>query len=269
MRAKKTFGIGIGSKKNTIVIIEKKEDHYLWTVQKSLTYNDPEYHCPFCNVMGFTEDALWEHWVKVHGRQNVMLVCPICVSKGKDKVPVGDSKWGFSNHLFHNHGPRLRLPKPPVREKAPTYSFALVVCQHPNGDFLLVEEGCNNGWWLPAGRVDPGESFHQAALREVKEEAGIDVTLKGILRVEYSPFRLGGARQRVVFYAVPTDPDQKPKSEPDYESMCAVWISYDQLQKDVTSSKKRLRGSEPFVWFGYVHKRGTIYPLSLLKEKLK
>jgi hypothetical protein len=48
-------------------------------------------------------------------------------------------------------------------EDAPLYSFALVVCRHPKTKkFALVKEGCQQGWWLPAGRVDPGETFQEA-----------------------------------------------------------------------------------------------------------
>ena len=65
--------------------------------------------------------------------------------------------------------------------------FAVVIVRHPNGKWLAVKETRNRGWWLPAGAVDAGESFMKAAIRETKEEAGIDIELIGILRVEYSP----------------------------------------------------------------------------------
>lgn len=77
----------------------------------------------------------------------------------------------------------------------------MIVRNPKNGKFVLVKEGCQQGWWLPAGRVDPGEDFVTAALRETLEEAGIKVQLEGILRIEYSPFVSGGARQRVIFLA--------------------------------------------------------------------
>jgi phosphatase NudJ len=38
---------------------------------------------------------------------------------------------------------------------------------------------------LPAGAVDAGENFVQAAHRETMEEAGIEINLLGILRVDY------------------------------------------------------------------------------------
>jgi ADP-ribose pyrophosphatase YjhB (NUDIX family) len=42
-----------------------------------------------------------------------------------------------------------------------------------------------------------------AALRECREEAGIDVILKGILKVDHSVTK-DAARMRVIFYAEPT-----------------------------------------------------------------
>lgn len=41
-------------------------------------------------------------------------------------------------------------------------------------------------WQLPKGMIDPGESFEQAARREVREEAGIETELiEPIARTEY------------------------------------------------------------------------------------
>ena len=75
-----------------------------------------------------------------------------------------------------------------------------------------MKESRNRGWWLPGGRVDPPESFHEAAIREAKEEAGIDIELKGILRVEYGiQQKMSFIRMKVVFYAEPIDDNQNPK----------------------------------------------------------
>ena len=62
----------------------------------------------------------------------------------------------------------------------PTWNFSLVVVQHPDGRFLAVRESRGRGWWLPAGFVDPGDDLMSAAIRETKEEAGIDVRLEGV-----------------------------------------------------------------------------------------
>lgn len=45
------------------------------------------------------------------------------------------------------------------------------VVQHPHGSRLLIRR--NNRWDLPKGKVEQGESFKVAALREVIEETGV------------------------------------------------------------------------------------------------
>jgi 8-oxo-dGTP pyrophosphatase MutT (NUDIX family) len=51
---------------------------------------------------------------------------------------------------------------------------------------------------LPGGRVDPGENLTRAAIRETREEAGVDVELCGVLSLQYTP-RRSHVRLRVIF----------------------------------------------------------------------
>lgn len=76
-------------------------------------------------------------------------------------------------------------------------SAAAVIIEDRDGRVLLLLRGPTDHWmpgrWnLPGGKIDPGESAAQAAAREAREEAGLQVSSL------YLVSRLGGLD---VFYA--------------------------------------------------------------------
>ena len=145
------------------------------------------------------------------------------------------------------------------RAPTPTHSFALVVVERDDGRFLVVQELAHDEtWYLPAGRVEAGEGFAAAAVRETLEESGVDVRLTGVLRVEQS-VSAAAQRLRVFFVARPRDPQQKPKSVGDEHSRQARWVTLDELRR------LPLRGDEVFAWCEAVaSRRIVVAPLSLL-----
>lgn len=55
-----------------------------------------------------------------------------------------------------------------------------------NGKVLLQHRSDNNKWGLIGGILELGETYEQAALREVKEETGLDVRLDAFLGIYHN-----------------------------------------------------------------------------------
>ncbi|MDQ0160763.1 NUDIX hydrolase [Alkalibacillus salilacus] len=51
---------------------------------------------------------------------------------------------------------------------------AATIVPNDNGEILLIK-GPERGWEMPGGQVEEGESLRDAAIRETKEESGIDI----------------------------------------------------------------------------------------------
>ena len=49
-----------------------------------------------------------------------------------------------------------------------------------NGEILLINSP-RRGWEYPGGMVEPGETFQDALIREIKEETGVDVEIIGFI----------------------------------------------------------------------------------------
>jgi ADP-ribose pyrophosphatase YjhB (NUDIX family) len=64
-----------------------------------------------------------------------------------------------------------------------------VIIETKGGIVLIKRKNPPYGWAIPGGFVDYGESAPHAALREAKEETGLDVRLTGLLGVYSDPGR--------------------------------------------------------------------------------
>eukprot|EP01084_Bolivina_argentea_P304709 526327_1 len=270
------------------IIFNTKQNYINNTNNKNIIF----YNCPHpsCGIQGLTEDDLWHHFPLYHiGTRNLVSVrCPIC------NVTCGSTKTPFQVHLRNKHGLcATHKCEPEYKHGVSSYVFALVVVRRKSDNkFLLVQEFASCGFWLPGGRVDPGETTESAALRECEEEAGVKIKLKGILKIEYRAFRCENRkyehipdqdynRMRVIYYGEPdlgndeNDNNEEKKDDkneensnddklllaksiPDYESMGACWVNSDEVMKI------KLRAYEPSHWIPYVVDGGKIYPMELL-----
>lgn len=72
-----------------------------------------------------------------------------------------------------------------------------------DGRVLLTQREDFEVWCLPGGGVDPGESLAQAAIREVREETGLEVELVRLVGMYSRPLWMGKGQHIAVFSATP------------------------------------------------------------------
>ncbi|MBT2213777.1 NUDIX domain-containing protein [Actinomadura sp. NEAU-AAG7] len=62
-----------------------------------------------------------------------------------------------------------------------------VVVENDKGEILMIRRTDNDNWALPGGAIDIGESVAQAAIRETKEETGIDIEVINLVGIYSDP----------------------------------------------------------------------------------
>jgi 8-oxo-dGTP diphosphatase len=105
---------------------------------------------------------------------------------------------------------------------------------------LLVHREAHADVSLPKGKLDPGETPPQTAVREIEEETGIRIALGAPLgTIEYA---LGGGREKIVYYwagEVTEEALAATTFEPNQEIAALVWLSLDKARKAVSYDRDR------------------------------
>jgi 8-oxo-dGTP pyrophosphatase MutT (NUDIX family) len=104
-----------------------------------------------------------------------------------------------------------------------------------DGKVLLVHRPRYDDWTLPKGKLDPGESFQDAALREVEEETGVRASLGRELPAVW--YRVG-TRPKLVRYWL-----MEPRSEtpfvPNDETDELRWLTRDEAMALLSYARDR------------------------------
>lgn len=130
---------------------------------------DPSHHAHFADSpskLGSTQDHL-------HSVGLTVKFCPLCASPLEMKIPQHDtnsrpccSACGYVHYL----DPKVSACAMPIHD----------------GKVVLLQRAMNpekGKWVFPGGFVDRGERVDRAAIRETKEEVGVDVELTRLLNV--------------------------------------------------------------------------------------
>ena len=125
------------------------------------------------------------------------------------------------------------------------------------GRVLLIQRSDNGDWALPGGGHDLGERIADTAIRETKEETGLDVEITGIIGLYTDPGHLieysdGEVRQQfsIAFRAKPVGGQITTSAE----SVRVAWIGADELDQLPINPSMRMRirhglanVSEPYI----------------------
>lgn len=107
------------------------------------------------------------------------------------------------------------------------------------GEVLLTKHSQNHYWGFPKGLIDPGQTSEQAALREVKEEGGVEAQI--LDKVGYSKyvyFFEGDKIFKVVTYFLMKYISGDPKNH-DWEMEDAGWFLPGKALKTLSFSQDR------------------------------
>jgi 8-oxo-dGTP diphosphatase len=104
-----------------------------------------------------------------------------------------------------------------------------------DGRVALVHRPRYDDWTLPKGKLDPGESFEQAALREVEEETGLRARL--VRELPPTSYDVSG-RPKIVRYWLMEVDDATP-FVPNDETDELRWVALDEALRLLTYERDR------------------------------
>ena len=120
-----------------------------------------------------------------------------------------------------------------------------VVVVNDAGEILMIRRTDNDNWAVPGGAIDLGESVAQAAVRETREESGIECEITGLVGIYSDPKHVllytsnGEVRQEfsIVLTARPLSGQPTPSSE----SSEVRWVPVSEVRDYTMDRSMRIR----------------------------
>ncbi len=124
-----------------------------------------------------------------------------------------------------------------------TSAGGIVVRYEGDRPWLVVgsrrRERDSRTWTLPKGTPDPGETREETALREVREETGLEVRITGPLdSIEYTFVQSGRRIHKTVHYFL-MEPTGGDLSAHDHEFEDVRWITFEEAPSFLTFETER------------------------------
>lgn len=134
------------------------------------------------------------------------------------------------------------------------------VCIKEEDKFIIIQEGIPKAyglWNLPGGKLDDNESIIEGALREGKEETGLDIEITGILAIHRS--LIDENIVRIIFNAKKISENINFDKN---EILDCKWITVEEMEK---MEKETLRNSETLLDIVKDIKNNKNYSLEMIK----
>ena len=113
-----------------------------------------------------------------------------------------------------------------IYDSATPYIASFVILKQAGKTAFVLRANTRwmNGYYgLPSGKVEPGETYTQAAVREAKEEAGVDIEPQNLVFV-HAAHRHGKDSEWVDIYFEATQWQGKPYNAEPHKSSELAWL---------------------------------------------
>ena len=153
------------------------------------------------------------------------LICVMPVGKPAQEPVIPKKKTFFERAWFNGFGQTISM------EKSCGAVIYTMIDEEPH--FVVIGTRADN-IGLPKGHVEPGETETEAALREIREETGLNVELNERFRtVEEHPLPHKDSLKQVVYFLAQFQ-DQEPVPEDTEEIRSIRLLKYEDAMKELT-----------------------------------